>query len=166
MPSAISLVGPSNSGKTELICRLVEYWRNRDLRVAVVKHSHKQPFLDQPGKDTWRFHQCGAQAVALVTPKVGQIIQTWEDEPPLLTILESMPSNLDLILVEGYKGGPLPKLVLVPPEGSLSEVQAYPNIIGIISDQSLSTSLPVWRRNQIGEIAAFIQAIVGGQDQG
>jgi molybdopterin-guanine dinucleotide biosynthesis protein MobB len=157
------LVGPSGSGKTELICRLLAYWQSRDLRVAVVKHSHKQPALDQPGKDTWRFRQCGARAVALVTPRVGQIIQTWEDEPPLLSILESLPPPLDLILVEGYKTGPLPKLVIVPLECSLDELQAYPQILGYISDQSLDTDLPVWRRDQITDIADFIQAIGNGR---
>jgi molybdopterin-guanine dinucleotide biosynthesis protein MobB len=51
MEKAITIVGPSNSGKTELICRLVAWSRAQGLTVAVLKHSHKLVLADE-GKGT------------------------------------------------------------------------------------------------------------------
>ncbi|MDO9070754.1 MAG: molybdopterin-guanine dinucleotide biosynthesis protein MobB, partial [Deltaproteobacteria bacterium] len=51
-------MGSSNSGKTELICRLLEWFSAQGLRAAVLKHSHHQ-HLGDDGKDTWRYRQAG-----------------------------------------------------------------------------------------------------------
>jgi molybdopterin-guanine dinucleotide biosynthesis protein len=45
-PKAFAIVGTSNSGKTELICRLLEWFGNQGLKVAVLKHSHHQQIGD------------------------------------------------------------------------------------------------------------------------
>ncbi|MDD3580818.1 MAG: molybdopterin-guanine dinucleotide biosynthesis protein B [Desulfobacca sp.] len=155
-PPALALVGPSNSGKTELICRLLTTLRNQGLKVAAVKHSHRRLPLDQPGKDTWRFHRAGAQVVALAAPGMLQVTQSLGTDPELASVLKALGPDLDLILVEGYKHGPLPKLVMVSAGASLADSQKYPQVIGYISDHPLPTGQPVFNRNQVAEIAAFI----------
>jgi len=71
---AIAIVGPSNSGKTELVCALLKWFATRKLKVAVLKHSHKQHLGDE-GKDTWRYRQAGGELVALTAPGLFQIKQ-------------------------------------------------------------------------------------------
>ena len=108
------MVGFSNCGKTELICKLLTLARARGCRVAAVKHSHKKLKMDQAGKDTWRFREAGARAVALAGPGLLQVTHIRPDDPPMATVLAALPGNLDFVLVEGYKTGPLPKIVFVP----------------------------------------------------
>lgn len=156
LPRAISVVGPSGSGKTALICELLGWLRRRGLRVAVVKHSHKPLEVDQSGKDSWRFRQAGAPVVALAAPGVLQLTHNRADDPPLATVLAALGPDLDLVLVEGYKYGPLPKLVLVPEGASFDSEPGYPRVIGYVCDQILPTAQPVFSRRQVAEIAAFL----------
>ncbi|MFP3867939.1 MAG: molybdopterin-guanine dinucleotide biosynthesis protein B [Desulfobacteraceae bacterium] len=158
LPPAVALVGPSHSGKTELICRLLAWLQSQGLKVAAVKHSHRRLPIDQPGKDTWRFQRAGAQVVALAAPGLLQVTRAADNDPELARVLAALGPDLDLILVEGYKHGPLPKLVMVPAGASLAEFQNYPRIIGYISDQALPGMQPVFSRNQVAEIGAFILA--------
>ena len=106
---AIPIVGPSGSGKTELICRLLDWLVRQGLKVAVLKHTHHHDLGDQ-GKDTWRFRQAGARVVALAAPGLLQISRCLPEEPPLAPILAELAPGSDLILVEGYKTGHLPKV--------------------------------------------------------
>ena len=115
MAKALSIVGPSGSGKTELICRLLAWFERRGLRVAVLKHTHHRDLGDR-GKDTWRFRQAGAALVALAAPGLLQVNRPFPAEPPLSEVLASLSPEVDLILVEGYKSGPLPKIVVLPPD--------------------------------------------------
>jgi molybdopterin-guanine dinucleotide biosynthesis protein MobB len=126
MVKAISIVGPSGAGKTELICRLLEWFGRRGLRVAVLKHTHHHE-LDR-GKDTWCFRQAGARVAALVAPGLLQINRGFPGEPPLAEILAALSPGVDLILVEGYKSGPLPKIVVLHP----AIQESFPNLTQVL----------------------------------
>jgi molybdopterin-guanine dinucleotide biosynthesis adapter protein len=149
-------VGPSNCGKTELICKLLTLSRERGYRVAAVKHSHRTPEVDQPGKDTWRFRQAGAQAVALAAPGLLQVTHILADDPPASAALAALPGNLDFVLVEGYKRGSLTKIVFIPSETAGGDLPAYEKVIAYISEAVLTTELPVFSRDQAPEILDFI----------
>ena len=112
---AIAIVGPSNSGKTGLICRLLEWFAARQLKVAVLKHSHHEHLGDE-AKDTGRYRQAGSRLVALAAPGLLQITRSGLKEPPLAAILAELAPDADLILVEGYKSSDLPKVGLAPPD--------------------------------------------------
>ncbi|WP_071902341.1 formate dehydrogenase accessory sulfurtransferase FdhD [Cystobacter ferrugineus] len=108
-PTAVSIIGWSGAGKTTLITRLVPELRARGLRVGVVKHtSHPHP-LHPEGRDTALHAQAGAALVAFATP---QGVQVSLPSPParLSALLERFAGHVDLVLVEGWKDGPLPKL--------------------------------------------------------
>ncbi len=153
---AVAVVGPSNCGKTELICKLISLAHKRGYRVAAVKHSHKIPEVDHPGKDTWRFRQAGAQVVALAAPSLLQVTQFLADDPSAATVLAALPGHLDFVLVEGYKRGPLPKLVFIPREAAGSDLPTHQEVIAYISDAVLNPELPVFSRDQAPEILDFI----------
>ncbi len=155
-PPVFAISGTSGSGKTELICRLLTHWRGEFRQVAVIKHSHHQPVLDIPGKDTWRFRTAGAQSVALAAPGLISLFEVYPDDPPLTAILGKFTPSTDLVLLEGYKRSPIPKLVLVPPESDLADFQDWPQVVGFVSEQALETPLPVFGRDHVAAIAAFI----------
>jgi len=67
----ISVVGKSNSGKTTYLEKLIRELKNRDYKIAIIKHDVHGFDMDKPGKDTWRHAQAGADIVCLVTLENG-----------------------------------------------------------------------------------------------
>ena len=153
---AVALVGFSNCGKTTLICKLVSLATERGFRVAAVKHSHKMLEVDQSGKDTWRFRQAGARSVALAAPGLLQVVYGSGEDPAGETVLAALPRDADFILVEGYKHGPLPKIIFAPAGNPEAALPSFPNAIAYLSEHALPTALPVFSRNQIEAILNFI----------
>jgi len=156
---AIAIVGSSNSGKTELICRLLEWFVAQGVRVAVLKHSHHQQVGDD-GKDTWRYRQAGGRLVALTAPGLVQITRACPGEPSLPAVLAELAPAVDLILVEGYKTSDLPKVGLAPPEAA-SPLPDYPRLVAWVSALPLATPLPVFHPRQVAELGRFIQNQLG-----
>jgi molybdopterin-guanine dinucleotide biosynthesis protein B len=158
---AIALVGPSHSGKTELICRLLEWFAAQGLKAAVLKHSHHR-HLGDDGKDTWRYRQAGGRLVALAAPGLLQITRSGPEDPPLPGVLAELAPAADLILVEGYKTSDLPKLGLVPPEANpAASLPDYPHLVAWVSPRRLSTHLPVFHPGQVAAIGRFILDLLG-----
>jgi molybdopterin-guanine dinucleotide biosynthesis protein B len=152
-------VGSSNSGKTELICALLKWFATRQLKVAVLKHSHKQHLGDE-GKDTWRYRQAGGQLVALAAPGLLQVNRAFAGEPSLSAILSELASEVDVILVEGYKTSDLPKIGVVGMDVP-AVLPDYPRLVAWISPQALPTDLPVFSPAQVEEIGRFIATQLG-----
>jgi molybdopterin-guanine dinucleotide biosynthesis protein MobB len=77
-------------------------------------------------------------------------------DPPVAAALAALPGNLDFVLVEGYKRGPLPKIVFVPLGTPSADLPVSEKIIAYISDTALHTKLPVFSRDQASEILDII----------
>ncbi len=105
------IAGYKNSGKTGLTERLVAEFTTRGLRVSTVKHTHHRVDLDKPGKDSHRHREAGAQEVLIVSENRWALLHELREtpEPPLETLLPKL-SPVDLVLVEGYKSGPHPRI--------------------------------------------------------
>ena len=152
----------SGTGKTTLLTQIIPILKHHGLRIGLIKHSHHNFQIDQPGKDSFRLREAGASPVMLVSTHRRAIITeiTPEQEPRLDDQLKLFDqSELDLILVEGFKAEQFPKIELHRP--SLNKPLLYPNdpdIIAIASDCALETpdTLIQLDINQPEMIAAFI----------
>jgi len=152
----------SGTGKTTLLIQTIPILKRHGLRIGLIKHSHHNFQIDQPGKDSFRLREAGASPVMLISTHRRAIITdiTPEREPRLDDQLKLFDqSELDLILVEGFKAEQFPKIELHRP--SLNKPLLYPNdpnIIAIASDCALETPdyLPQLDINQPEMIAAFI----------
>ena len=152
----------SGTGKTTLLTQTIPVLKHHGLRIGLIKHSHHNFQIDQPGKDSFRLREAGASPVMLVSTHRRAIITeiTPEQEPRLDDQLKLFDqSQLDLILVEGFKAEQFPKIELHRP--SLNKPLLYPNdpdIIAIASDYALETPdyLTQLDINQPEMIAAFI----------
>lgn len=105
----------SGTGKTTLLERLLPALRERGLRVAVIKHAHHAFDVDQPGKDSHRLRQAGAEPILVASrARVALMMETPDrEEADLAELIEMVrPQRPDLVLVEGFKAWPLPKLEL------------------------------------------------------
>lgn len=107
----IGLAGFSGSGKTTLAEKLISNITRRGLNIATIKHAHHAFDADIPGKDSWRHRKAGASQV-LISSAMRRVKFTETPdgrEMDLNTLLgELLPS--DIVLVEGYKSEPIPKI--------------------------------------------------------
>ncbi len=111
MKKVIGLAGWSGSGKTTLLAQLIPVLTARGLTVSTIKHAHHDFDIDQPGKDSWVHRQAGATEVLVVSDRRFALMHELRDEPePSLDDLLAKLSPVDLVIVEGFKRDPHPKI--------------------------------------------------------
>ena len=152
--------GYSGSGKTTLIEQVIPLLVQRGLRISLVKHAHHAFDVDQPGKDSYRHRQAGATEVMLTSAKRWVLMHEIGDhqEPELPEQLRRM-SGCDIVLVEGFKKQPIPKLEIHrAAHGAPLLFPEDPNIVGIATDEPIETKLPQFGLVDYDAIAAFVMA--------
>jgi molybdopterin-guanine dinucleotide biosynthesis protein MobB len=127
---ALAVVGQSGAGKTTLIEGLVAEFARRGLRVATVKHTHHR-IEDRPDSDSARHRRAGA-AVSLLAGPAGFGWWGWEPEPERLLAWLS-ESGVRLVVVEGYKHGPFPRLEVA--RGDTEPVVPLEELWGLATDR-------------------------------
>ncbi len=108
----VGFAGWSGSGKTTLIEAVVRVLSEQGWSLAVVKHAHHLMDIDQPGKDSWRHRKAGARQMLVASPTRWALIhelRAAEAEPGLEELLHVL-APCDLVLVEGFKRAPIPKI--------------------------------------------------------
>jgi molybdopterin-guanine dinucleotide biosynthesis protein B len=155
------LAGWSGSGKTTLIEKLVPVLRAERIAVSLVKHAHHDFDVDHPGKDSWRHRRAGCREVLVSSPVRWALVHELDDEPELTlrgALLKLGPC--DLVLVEGYKRAPIPKLEIY--RAALGKPLLYPNdphVAAIATDTpgAIGTpSIPVLDLDNVTAIAEFV----------
>jgi len=107
----IGLAGWSGSGKTTLLARLIPLLTGEGLRVSTIKHAHHNFDVDKPGKDSWTHRQAGASEVLVVSDARWALMHELRgDAEPSLTEHLGKLSECDLVIVEGFKREPIPKI--------------------------------------------------------
>ncbi|MBF0609968.1 MAG: molybdopterin-guanine dinucleotide biosynthesis protein B [Magnetococcales bacterium] len=161
-PPVFAFAAASGTGKTTLMTSVIEILSQQGLRVAALKHGHHPGEPDIPGKDSYRFRQAGAATVLFACPQRWFMIQELSHltEPSLEEHLTRLAPNHDLILVEGFHGGGLPKILIHRQQVSpplADELTRLAPVIAIASDvEALPTELPVLPLNDPLQIARFI----------
>ncbi len=105
----LSVAAYSGSGKTTFLERLIRELKARGLRLVVCKHDGHDFQIDREGKDSDRFAKAGADCVILVSKSKSCVMHF---EAQALTDLVDAVQRADLILIEGAKHGPYPKILL------------------------------------------------------
>jgi molybdopterin-guanine dinucleotide biosynthesis protein B len=152
------IAGWSGSGKTTLIEKLLPVLTARGLRVATVKHTHKDFDFDKPGKDSWRHRRAGAREVMIAAPKQWTLVHQVQDEAETgLDRLLTRMSASDLVLIEGFKRETIPKLeVHRVALGKSLIAPDDPHIVAIASDAPVVSALPRFDLDDAAGIAAFV----------
>ncbi len=134
LPPLVCIVGYSGSGKTTLMVNLIASLTQRGLRVGTIKHNVHGYQMDQSGKDSFRHKAAGAATSIISSPhQLAMITDADHDHAP--QELLPMLANRDIVLAEGFKRAPLPKIeVFRVDAGKKPACQGDPNLLGVVSD--------------------------------
>jgi molybdopterin-guanine dinucleotide biosynthesis protein B len=158
----IGLAGWSGSGKTTLLAKLLPVLIARGRTVSTIKHAHHGFDVDQPGKDSHTHRLAGASEVLVSGAKRWALMHELRGEPePMLRDLVGRLSSVDLVIVEGFKTQPHPKLeVHRSAVGKPLLCLHDPQVVAIASDTPLAgVSLPFADLNDVERVADLVDAL-------
>jgi len=154
----IGIAGYSGSGKTTLIERIIPLLVAEGMRVSLVKHAHHEFDVDQPGKDSYRHRHAGASEV-LVSSSARWVLMHELRGAAEMGLQEQLKhlSPCDLVIVEGYKTAPIPKIEVH--RSACPTPLLYPDdphVVAVVTDEDLDTRLPQIALDDAPGVARFI----------
>lgn len=154
-PPIVAVVGKSGAGKTTFLEKLIRELKERNIKVGTIKHHVHDFEMDKPGKDTWRHAQSGADAVIIASPEKVALIKKVETEQSLDQVAELL-SNMDIILVEGYKRCDKPKIEISRRAFSTELLCAPEEILALVSDGAWEIGVPVFGLDEASGVADLL----------
>jgi molybdopterin-guanine dinucleotide biosynthesis protein B len=156
--NVIGIAGWSGAGKTTLLTRVIPRLVARDLRVSTIKHAHHAFDVDQPGKDSHMHRMAGATEVLVSSASRFALMHELRGkrEWTLDALLEKL-SEVDLVLVEGFKTQAHPKLEVF--RSVIGKPPLHPqddNIVAIASDGPVKASVPVVALDDVEAVADIL----------
>jgi len=156
----IGLSGWSGAGKTTLLTRLIPHLIAEGLRVSTIKHAHHNFDVDVPGKDSWLHRQAGAVEVLISSGRRWALMHELRGarEPTFPELLARM-SRVDLLIVEGFKSDPHPKIEIHREANNKPLMfQSDPTIVGIAADIPIAAALSYAHLDDVPAIARMMRA--------
>lgn len=160
------IAGWSGSGKTTLLRRVLPELTKRNLTIATMKYTHHGFDLFDPGHDVTKWREAGAHEVLYVSEQRWALLHEMRGAPqPPLEKFYPQFSNLDLLLIEGFKRHNHAKLEVYRAETKLPLLANEDEwVVAVASDSGRPKNLPEKRDivvldlNDIPAIADFIIA--------
>jgi molybdopterin-guanine dinucleotide biosynthesis protein B len=153
------IVGWKNSGKTFFAQKLISYFTNQKFNVASIKHAHHDFEIDKPNTDSFLHRQAGSQQVIISSSKRWAKISELNkaNEKNLYELIDEL-NKPDIIIVEGFKNEKHAKIEIIKDDSDPS-THLFPNlknVIGIVADFRIETSIKKFKKNEIAIIADYI----------
>jgi len=155
----IGIVGWSGSGKTTLFSELIPILTGRGFTVSTMKHTHHDFDMDQPGKDSYRHREAGAQEVLLTSRKRWALLHELRDAPEYeIDELIAKMAPVDILLIEGFKSHQFPKIeVNRPSRGKKLLCQTDDSVVALATDETIDgVSIPQLDLNNVEAVADYI----------
>ena len=156
----IGLAGWSGAGKTTLVAKLIPGITARGLTVSTLKHAHHAFDVDQPGKDSYMHRMAGATEVLVSSQNRFALMRELRGAPELtLPELLGKLGPVDLVIIEGYKRDPHPKLEVFRADVGKPLIHPDdPHVVAIASDVPLpQAKVP---RVSLDDTAAIIDILL------
>tara|TARA_B100000989_G_scaffold48161_1_gene31408 strand:- start:1650 stop:2162 length:513 start_codon:yes stop_codon:yes gene_type:complete len=137
MTKVFGIVGWSGSGKTDIVCRLIDYYRKKNICVSSVKHTHHNFDIDKKGKDSFKQMISGSNEVVIYNEKKWAMVSALQKKKiKLEEILDKFSKKTEIILVEGLKTSKFPKIEVY--YSKIKKPLLFPNdknIKAVVSDK-------------------------------
>lgn len=150
----ITFSGYANSGKTTIVEKIIAALQKRGLSVATIKHAGHGYEIGPKGKDSSRYFQAGAVKVVLAGPESLTIHEKIKKTPTLKEICARI-QDVDLILAEGFKKEPVPKIEVFRQDISPERLSSA-DVIAVVSDVPLEEEIPCFNFEEIEQLTDFI----------
>lgn len=158
MVPVICIIGYHKSGKTTLIEALIPELKCRGYRVGTVKHDVHGSDVDREGKDTWRHRKAGSSIVTLISPNGFALFKELKEEITVEEVVARFFDDVDIVLAEGFKQLPYPKIEVFRKELREPPIATFANnLIAIVSDDPLSLNIPVYPFRDVNLVADLIE---------
>lgn len=131
----IAISGIKNSGKTTLITKLIPYLKNKGYKVATIKHDGHDFDCDIEGTDTYKHIDSGAEATAIFSKNKYMIINKKQKETENIFIQHF--SDMDIIILEGFKSSKYPKIEVIRKGISSEPVCNLDTVLAVATDLNL-----------------------------
>jgi molybdopterin-guanine dinucleotide biosynthesis protein MobB len=156
----VSFVAKSGTGKTTLLEKVIVCLKERGYRVGVIKHDAHRFDIDHPGKDSYRLTAAGADTMLISSPEKLAMVKKHACSPPIEELISTYFADVDIVLTEGFKKSPMPKIELHRKERSdkllCRGVENDPNLVAVASDEPLDLDVPVLGLNNPLQVTDFI----------
>lgn len=161
-----SVIG-SCTAKGGVVQRLVAELSARGLRVSIIKRVPGDVDLDRPGSGSFGHRQAGAQEVMLASGTrqvLMREVRDESDEPDVDALLARM-LPVDVVLLEGFRLSPYPKLEAVGPEQDRRLLALDdPSVVAVTGEAPIAAPVPFLPFFDITRLADFVltQAVDAG----
>jgi molybdopterin-guanine dinucleotide biosynthesis protein MobB len=156
----VSFVAKSGTGKTTLLEKVIVCLKERGYRVGVIKHDAHRFDIDHPGKDSYRLTAAGADTMLISSPEKLAMVKKHACSPPIEELISTYFADVDIVLTEGFKKSPMPKIELHRKERSdkllCRGAENDPNLVAVASDEPLDLDVPVLDLNNPLQVTDFI----------
>ncbi|HOK05681.1 MAG TPA: molybdopterin-guanine dinucleotide biosynthesis protein B [Syntrophales bacterium] len=154
----VAFVGPSGVGKTTLLEGVIGELVGRGWKVATIKHNRHGFQIDHEGKDSWRHKRAGARVTVLASPRQTAVVEDTEEDPSIDELCRRFIRGCDVVLVEGYKDNPYPKVeVYRRSVGERPLSSREDNLIALAGDEFFDLGVPFLDVNDARSVADFIE---------
>lgn len=143
----------SGTGKTTFLEKLIPKLKAYGLKIAIVKHDGHRFDIDHEGKDSDRFTKAGADVTGLISSEKAVLMDNRTVDPE--EFLKKI-DGVDLILTEGFKHGPWPKIMLHRKENGKPMPLRPEECLAVISDVDVEDCENVFPLDDVGKTAAFL----------
>jgi molybdopterin-guanine dinucleotide biosynthesis protein B len=162
MIPVVSIIGHHDAGKTRLLSSLIAEFADRGLRIGAAKHAPHLDLVEADDTDSQRLYSAGAGRVLLLARDAAMLTTPLPADNGLPEAMERAFSDAcDLILAEGFKSGPFPKIEVFRQTGRIPQqpLAGTIDVAAVITDVAvgLPDGIPHFSPHNIPGIADFIE---------
>lgn len=160
----ISIIGGQNTGKTTLIQIIIPLLKKKGYRVGTIKYNIPHFDIDYEGKDTYKHYQAGADVVSISSPEKLAVIKGLNKKTPSIKdIIQQGYSDVDIVLVEGYKKYRYPYIEINTNHLQTKPAnKTYKKHVKIVSRKQLHSPIPAFYEKDLNNIINFIELKIKG----
>ena len=159
MYNILSVTSYSGVGKTTLIENIVKLLTSRGYKVGTIKHTCHDFDVDCEGKDSYKHRKAGSSKVCVVSKNRVSFIEERSEEKNLKDIVK-LYSDMDLIIIEGYKKYKFKKLEIIRSDKYNDIISDKEDLIGIVSDLDHQVDVVKFNLDDYINISNFIEKCI------